>query len=71
MNKPYDLEERLIDFAVDVINVLEVLPTSMAGNHIANQLVRSGTSPAPNFGNRIDKRPPQALPISKIGNRKS
>ena len=50
MNKPYDLEERLIHFAVDVINVVEVLPNSKASNHIANQLVRSGTSPAPNYG---------------------
>ena len=50
MNKPYDLEERLIDFAVDLIDVVEVLPDSKAGNHIANQLVRSGTSPAPNYG---------------------
>ncbi len=50
MNKPYDLEERLIDFAVEVINVVEVLPSSKAGNHITNQLVRSGTSPAPNYG---------------------
>ena len=50
MKKPYDLEERLIDFAVDVINVVEALPNSKAGNHIANQLVRSGTSPAPNYG---------------------
>ena len=48
-NKPYDLEERLIDFAVDVIDVVEALPNSKAGNHIANQLVRSGTSPAPNY----------------------
>ena len=39
MNKPYDLEERLIDFAVDVINVVEVLPNSKASNHIANQQV--------------------------------
>ena len=50
MDKPYDLEERLIDFAVDVIDIVEVLPNSKAGNHIANQLVRSGTSPAPNYG---------------------
>ena len=50
MNKPHNLEERLIDFAVDVIDVVEVLPSSKAGNHIANQLVRSGTSPAPNYG---------------------
>ena len=48
--KPQELEERLIDFAVQMINVVEVLPSSKAGNHIANQLVRSGTSPAPNYG---------------------
>jgi four helix bundle protein len=50
MSKPHNLEERLIDFAVDVIDVVEELPSSKAGNHIANQLVRSGTSPAPNYG---------------------
>jgi four helix bundle protein len=50
MNKPYDLEERLIEFAVDVIDVVEELPNSKAANHIGNQIVRSGTSPAPNYG---------------------
>ena len=39
----------MIDFAVDVIHVVEALPNSKAPNHIANQLVRSGTSPAPNY----------------------
>ena len=48
--KPQELEDRLIDFAVMVIGVVEVLPNSKAGNHIAGQLVRSGTSPAPNYG---------------------
>ncbi len=41
MNKPYGLEERSIHFAVDVINVVEVLPNSKAGNHIANQQATS------------------------------
>lgn len=50
MNAPKEREERLIDFAVRVINVAEALPSSKAGNHIAGQLVRSGTSPAPNYG---------------------
>lgn len=50
MNAPNELDERLIDFAVRVINVIEALPNSKAGNHIAGQLVRSGTSPAPNYG---------------------
>jgi len=45
-----DLEDRLVDFAVRVINVVETLPTTKAGNHIAGQLVRAGTSPAPNYG---------------------
>ncbi len=48
--KANDLEERLVDFAVRIVNVVEALPDSKAGNHIARQLVRSGTSPAPNDG---------------------
>jgi len=48
--KPQELEDRLMNFAVMVIGVVEVLPNSKAGNHIAGQLVRSGTSPAPNYG---------------------
>ena len=50
MKTPQALEDRLIDFAADIINVVEALPSSKAGNHIANQLIRSGTSPAPNYG---------------------
>ena len=48
--KAGDIEDRLIDFAVRVLNVTEALPNTKAGNHIAGQLVRSGTSPAPNYG---------------------
>lgn len=50
MGKPADLEERLIGFAIRVINVVEALPNSRAGNHIAGQLVRSETAPVPNYG---------------------
>ena len=46
----FDLEERLIDFAVRIIRTSESLPKTKAGNHIAGQLVRCGTSPAPNYG---------------------
>ena len=45
-----ELEGRLIDFAVLVVSVVEALPNTRAANHIAGQLVRSGTSPAPNYG---------------------
>ena len=50
MDKPQDLEDRLINFAVRVINVVDALPNSKVGNHISGQLLRSGTSPAPNYG---------------------
>lgn len=45
-----ELEERLIDFAVRVVNLSASLPKTPAGKHIAGQLLRSGTSPAPNYG---------------------
>ena len=46
----YDLEERLLDYAAEIIRLVEHLPQTRAGNHIANQLLRSGTSPLPNHG---------------------
>ncbi len=46
----FDLEERLIDFAVRIIRTAESLPKTKVGNHIAGQLIRCGTSPAPNYG---------------------
>ena len=49
-DKSYDLEERLIDFAVRIIRMAESLPKTRVGNHIAGQLIRCGTSPAPNYG---------------------
>jgi four helix bundle protein len=48
--QPQDLENRLIDFAVTIVGIVEALPNSKAGNHIGGQLIRSGTSPAPNYG---------------------
>jgi four helix bundle protein len=44
------LEERLIDFAVRVVRLSARLPRTSAGKHIAGQILRSGTSPAPNYG---------------------
>lgn len=49
-NKKFDLEKRLIEFAVLIIEITENLYTTRAGNHIAGQLVRSGTSPALLYG---------------------
>ena len=47
--KPDDLSERLLDLAVRVGKVVDALPDTRLGKHIAGQLVRSGTAPAPNY----------------------
>ena len=47
--REFDLEERLIDFAVRVVRVSEALPETRVGNHIRSQILRSGTSPAANY----------------------
>jgi four helix bundle protein len=49
-SKANELEERLIDFAVRVVKLSGNLPKTSAGKHIAGQILRSGTSPAPNYG---------------------
>jgi four helix bundle protein len=46
----YDLEDRLLEYAVRVIRVTEAMKRSAAGLHIADQLLRSGTSPYGNHG---------------------
>ena len=46
----YDLEERLIDFAVLIIKVSEHIKNTNAGKHLSGQIVRSGTSPTLNYG---------------------
>lgn len=43
----YDLQDRLIDFAVLVNQICESLPSTRMGKHVAGQLVRCGTAPAP------------------------
>lgn len=44
------IEERLINFAVRTIKLSACLPKTRAGKHVAGQILRSGTSPAPNYG---------------------
>lgn len=48
--KRFDLEDRLIDFALRIDEIVEALPNTKLGNHIGNQLIRCGTSPALNYG---------------------
>jgi len=44
------LEDRLIDFALEVNKVLDKLPRTYLGNNLSSQLTRSSTSPALNYG---------------------
>jgi len=46
---PEELSERLINFAARIGKVVDALPDTRMGRHIAGQLVRCGTSPAPNY----------------------
>jgi len=46
----YDLEDRLLEYSANIVNIAEGLPKTRTGNHIAGQLLRSGTSPYANHG---------------------
>ena len=50
MEAKFDLEERLLEYAARIIRLVEKLPDSRAGNHVAGQLLRSGTSALPQHG---------------------
>lgn len=49
MSKGADIETRLIKFAAEIVKSSNKLPRHRSGRHIADQLLRSGTSPAPNY----------------------
>ena len=50
MNQAFNLEERRINFAVNIIKLSEILPASQAANHISNQIIKSGIAPALHYG---------------------
>jgi four helix bundle protein len=55
--RKYDLDERLLEFAAVVIEVSEKLPNTRAGNHLAGQFLRAGTSP---YGNHGEAQAPES-----------
>jgi four helix bundle protein len=50
----FDLEERLINFSVRIVRLVEFLPESKTGNHIRGQLLRCGTAASPNYAEARD-----------------
>ena len=73
--RTYDLEAKLLEYSVQIIKIVEQLPNTKAGNHVAGQLLRSGTSPYPNHGEAQAAESPKdfihKLRISLIGLPKS
>ena len=49
-NKIYNLEDRLVEYSCRMIDVVEALPNTRAGNYIASQLIKSCISPTFNYG---------------------
>ncbi len=48
--RKFDLEDRLIDYAIGISEVTELLPKTPLGRYLKDQMIRSGTSPALNYG---------------------
>jgi len=46
----YDLEDRLIDFAVQICSLADRFPSTPVAKHVNTQITRSGTSPFANYG---------------------
>mgnify|MGYP006217843063 CR=1 FL=1 len=46
----FNLQNRLINFAVLILDITEKLPDNKGSNHLSGQLVRSGTAPALQYG---------------------
>ena len=47
----FTLEERLLEFSARIIRLVDALPNTRAANHLAGQLLRSGTS---SYGNHAE-----------------
>lgn len=49
-DKVFDIEDRLVEFSCWIIELVESLPNTRAGNYIASQLIRCGLAPALLYG---------------------
>ncbi len=61
-----DIQERLIQFGVKIIQLCAELPRNDAGRHVAGELLRCGTSAAPNYGEARGAESPKDF-IHKLG----
>ena len=49
-DRNFNLEDKLVDFAVLILDLTEKMPNHYAGIHLTKQIIRSGTSPALLYG---------------------
>lgn len=64
--KKYDLEDRLVSFTCDMIDLVDSLPDSRAGNYIAGQLIKSCHAPTFNYGEAQGAGSPKDF-VHKLG----
>jgi len=48
--RKFDLEDRFVDYTCQMIDIVEALPSTRAGNYMAGQLIKSCHSPTFNYG---------------------
>ncbi|MGA3181903.1 MAG: hypothetical protein ABSF38_16310 [Verrucomicrobiota bacterium] len=53
---PQQLSERLWQFAARIAKVVDALPETRVGRHVAGQIVRSGIAAAPNYDEAVPRR---------------
>jgi four helix bundle protein len=66
MAKGDDIQQRLLNLGVMVLNLCDEIPPTAAGKHISGQLLRSGTSGAPNYAEARGAESPNDF-IHKLG----
>jgi four helix bundle protein len=65
-NKKYDLEDRLVNYTCIMIDVVDALPNTRAGNYIAGQLIKSCHAPTFNYGEAQGAESPKDF-VHKMG----
>ena len=63
---PRELEDRLINFAVNIIRLSEGIKPNIAGNNLSGQIVRSSSSVALNYGEAQSAESPKDF-VHKLG----
>ena len=66
MERKYDLDDRLLEYAAAIIRLTEEMDNTRAGNHVGGQLLRSGTSPLFNHGEAEAAESPRDF-VHKMG----